>query len=565
MAGFRDILGLNFSWDASAALLREGRVLAAAAEERFDRVKHSGAFPHRAIDYCLGEAGTDLDGLDAVAFFWNPAHEMPGPDTASSRWRDHREYLWNVPQNLMGRVRDTRFDATEQVFHRDGAPPLRFFYVTHHRAHAASAFYPSPFKRAAVYVADGYGERASSTFAAGEGARLSFLAETRFPHSLGAFYAAFTEYLGFKPNAGEGKLMGLAPYGYAELYKPIREMLALLPDGGLELELSMFDFHRPGAPARYSPKLTALLGPPRAPEAPIDDRHKAIAASVQTVLEEALIHQTRALRGRTRLSNLCLAGGVALNCAAMGRILRESGFKRIFVQPAAGDSGAALGAALYVHHQLGGAEARERQRTDFHGPSYGADEVREAIARAGYAYTRPNDVARETARLLAEGKFLGWFQGRMEYGPRALGARSILADPRNAGARGRLNAEVKRREDFRPFAPAVLEERWRDFFDGPEASPFMSWTCRARSTDLPAVTHVDGSARVQTVSAERHPLFHRMIAAFGGMTSVPAVLNTSFNGRGEPIVRTPEDALRTFAATGLDALAIGPYLVEKPR
>jgi carbamoyltransferase len=568
-----DVLGISYSPDAAAAFVRDGEVLAAVTDERFTGKKHSRDFPTDSIRYCLQHAGTDLAALDAVAFFWNPGVHLESFDVRrSSGVRHHTEYLASVPNYLLSLYPrgwdELAVEHVEQRFHLKGAArPLRIVYVGHHQAHAASAFFPSPFEEAAVLTVDGYGERTSLLLGAGQGERLQVLRQTEFPDSLGAFYAAITQYLGFRANCDEGQVMGLAAHGEPRFYEAFRELVPLRPEGAFEVVLSHFAFHQQ-RPRRYSRRFVERFGGERRAGDPIDDRHRDIAASAQKLLEETLVHVARHLRRSTGLRRLCMAGGVALNCVANSRVIAEGGFDDAFLQPAAGDNGAALGAALYLQHQLEGRGPRRPMETDYLGPAFGDEQIERELREDLVPFVACPDIAAAAAELLAQGQVVGWFQGRMEFGPRALGNRSILADPRRAEVKQRLDGQIKRREAFRPYAPAVLAERHAEFVDGPGDSPFMlkSFSVRPEKRALvPAIVHVAGSARVQTVDSSRNPLLHRLISEFERRTGVPLLLNTSFNGRGETIVCTVKDALRCFFSTGLDALAIGHCLVRKPR
>jgi carbamoyltransferase len=566
-----NVLGITHGIDSAAALTRGGEIAAAVTDERYTGRKHSRDFPARSIDFCLRQAGVTLPELDAVAFFWNPGVHLESFDPRRSQVRHHGELLASLPNHLIAmyprRWQDLRVAHVEQRFLLEGVErPLALHYVSHHVAHAASCFFPSEFEEAAILTVDGYGERTSAFLGRGRGSRIERLREIEFPHSLGAFYAAMTQYLGFLPNCDEGKLMGLAAHGEPRYAKPLREIVRITPDGGLEVDLSYFAYHQE-RPRRYARKLLDLLGADRRPDDPIEDRHKDVAASAQLVLEEVLVSMARRLRSETGLSRLVLAGGVALNCVANTRVIEEGGFDDAFIQPAAGDNGAALGAALYVTHQLGDVPRSGGPYTDFLGPCFAEGEIEGELRDAGLRYERSPDVASACAERLAHGEILGWFQGRMEFGPRALGGRSILADPRDPGVKQRLDATIKRREAFRPYAPAVLEEAHSRFFSGPGTSPFMLKSYQVRPdarAAIPAVVHVDGSARVQTVDEGRNPLLYDLIRRFEERTRVPVVLNTSFNGRGETMVATVRDALRCFFTTGLDSLALGPFLLSKP-
>jgi len=581
-----DVLGISFGIDTSAALVRDGRTVAAALEERFSRIKHDRAWPSAAIEYCLREGGTSLMDVDAVAFFWNPALQLDFPHGGRSRtYRHHGDYLHMAPSWLLGALRGplggVRSGVMTQTVELEGRKPLVIHYVTHHRCHAAAAFYPSPFEEAAVLTVDGYGERAATTLGAyrrdGESWRYESMAELHFPQSLGAVYAAVTGWLGFRPNNGEGKVMGLAPYGDDRYLGRFREILGLDDrvgggDGAGETTYSIdpsWFAYTLDTPDRVSARFVAEFGPPRG-RGELTDAHHAVAHGLQAATEEALLRLARQLHARTGLDDLVMAGGVAMNSAANGRIARDGPFGRVWVQPSAGDGGTAVGAALAVWHELAGGTARHGWASDRFGPAFSDEDCRDALRRGGWSWEEPDDVADDTAAALADGELVGWFQGRAELGMRSLGGRTILADPRRAENKDVLNARVKFREPFRPFAPSVLEEAAADWFELPDGGsvPFMQKVHPVRPErrgQLGAVTHVDGSARLQTVSASSDPLYHRLIAAFGERTGVPVVLNTSFNVRGEPMVGTPDDAIRCWASTGLDRLVLGPCVLTKPR
>lgn len=559
------VLGINFSNDAAASIVSNGRPLMAVQEERFRRVKHYSGFPSSAIEACLKEAQVRFEQLDAIAFFWNPAiHARMHNWRQSSVPRHHMEFLFDVPNHILPQTGDVP-EVLEQTFHFGGGKRLRIFYVTHHLAHAAAALFSSPHKEAAILTADGYGERDSTVIWRGRGTTFERLWTQEFPHSLGAYYAAFTQYLGFKPNSGEGKLMGLASYGQPVYADECRKMLRLTPDG-FELDLSYFHFYLE-RPRRYSPKLVEVLGPPREPEGPIEKRHKDIAASAQLVLEEAILHLAGLARKLTGEQTLCCSGGVALNCLANGRLIRSGLFQDYFFQPASSDAGSSLGAALYVTHCILGLPRGEPEMfLDYLGPSHTEEEVRQTLDRGGIRYFTPDDPYGLAGKLLGRGLIGSVFHGKAEFGPRALGNRSTLADPRPAEMKDRLNAKVKFREPFRPFAPTVKIEKAAEYFDGCTFSPFMLRVHPTRPERLPeagAVTHVDGGARVQTLSREQNPLYYHLIESFETETGTPLVLNTSFNIRGEPIVNSPADAVKCYLTTGMDFLVIGNHLLIK--
>jgi len=586
------ILGISaFYHDSAAALVVDGRVVAAAQEERFTRRKHDAGFPRHAVDYCLRSAGMDAGRLDHVVFYEKPLLKFE---------RLLETYLAVAPAGLRSFLKAAPIWLHEKlqlsrVMNEglDGKYRRPFVFVDHHEAHAASAFFPSPFDEAALLTVDGVGEWATATYGTGRGNRIELLQEMRFPHSLGLLYSAFTYFCGFKVNSGEYKLMGLAPYGaprYADLI--LRHLVDLRPDGSFRMDMGYFNYCA-GLTMTSSRFERLFGGPPRRPEAPLTRRELDLAASVQQVAEEIILRMARHVHRETGLRNLCMAGGVALNCVANGRLLREGPFERLWVQPAAGDSGGALGAALFTWHQL-----LERPRTpgrpdtqhgSLLGPAYTDSEIAAVLAAQGAVSRVAADdgaLCEETAALIAEGKVVGWFQGRMEFGPRALGNRSILGDARNPDMQSAMNLKIKFRESFRPFAPVVPAEKAEGYFELPRGvdSPYMLMTapvCRERRrpadastgggiervregrSDIPAVTHVDYSARIQTVDSDRNPLFHRLLCAFERQTGCAVMINTSFNVRSEPIVCTPSDAYRCFMATGMDVLVIGRHLLLK--
>ena len=581
------VLGLSCWYhDSAAALVVDGRIVAAAQEERFTRRKHDARFPEHAAAYCLADAGLTAADLDLVAFYDKPLLTFE---------RLLETYLGYAPRGLapflqaMPRWLKQKLwvgDAVERHLGYTG----RLAFPEHHESHAASAFYPSPFRRAAFLTVDGVGEWATTTYGHGDGSALQIHASLDFPHSLGLLYSAFTTFCGFKANSGEYKLMGLAPYGEPRYVQTILdELIDLKPDGSYRLHPDAFTFQH--AMRMTGSRFEQLFGgPARGLEAPLTQREMDLARSVQVVVEEAVLRMARHVHQETGERALCLAGGVALNCVANGRLLREGPFGELWVQPAAGDAGGALGAALTAYHQLLGGprtvQPEDAMQGGFLGPAYSDEECEQALVAAGLPVRRlPDpDLPGHVAELLAGGAAVGWFQGRAEFGPRALGHRSILADPRGADVQRRVNLKVKFRESFRPFAPSVLAEHADTLFEmesaqgEPAESPYMLLVAPVRGAEIggegmdrlhrvqsavPAVTHVDGSARVQTVTAGRSPLYHALLQAFYARTGCPALVNTSFNVRGEPIVGTPADAVRSFLATHLDALVLGPFVVEK--
>jgi carbamoyltransferase len=559
------ILGINHSNDAAAALVVDGRVIAASQEERFSRIKHDQAFPDKAIDFCLKTQGLKLIDLDALAFFWNPGiHAESPPRRLVSSVRHHLEYLYGVPAHLLSRLGEG-VSSVDQIVHLASGRKLAIHYITHHLCHAAAAFFTSPFTDAAILTADGYGEHQSTTLYRGKGASIELVAEIDFPHSIGSFYAALTDYLGFRANSGEGKVMGLASYGSDSDYVAKMRKLVSFTERGFELDLSYFEYFLE-RPHRYSKKLVDLLGPPRVPESAVEKRHEDIAFALQTVTEEAMLHLARMARKLTGATNLCVAGGVALNCVANGRLQRETDFEKFFFYPAAGDTGTSVGAALVVEHILNQGKRSMEVASEYLGQDFTPAEVRAVLDRGQLRYHTLSAPELTAARMIADGRIVAWFQGRAEFGPRALGNRSILADPRRKDMKDLLNATVKFREPFRPYAPSVLEESCDKYFVSPVPSPYMlrAYPTRPEMIDvLPAITHVDGTARVQTVNEKQNPRYYRLIKEFGRITGVDCVLNTSFNIRGEPIINTVDEAIKCLMTTGLDALFVEDYLVVK--
>ena len=558
-----NILGINcFAHDTAAALLQDGRPAAFVEEERFNREKHTKAFPDRAVEFCLREAGIGIRDVDMVAF----AHKA-GLDFR----RGMGDLLRRLPRSAKAVAAQSYVDFNlvrkQQAFVRRWGYRGRVVNVGHHDAHAASAFYASGFDDAAVLTLDRGGDWLSTTLAHGQGPRLTPIAEVCNPDSLGEVYTTLTWYLGFHPNADEGKVMGLAPYGRDRYVGELRDLVQLTPDGLFRVNLAWFGYHQNPDPKHWlSERFLQKYGPPRVAESELTEHHEDLAFALQAVTEEAGLHIVRALHERTGSRNLALAGGVALNSVMNARLLHETPFEHIFIQPAAGDAGNALGAALYAWHQVLGNPRAWRMDHAFYGPEREESEMKQALATRGLPFREVADPADEAARLLADSKIVGWFQGKAEVGPRALGARSILADPRKAEMKDVVNAQVKHRERFRPFAPAVLDEHGAEYFDGYYPNPFMLLVLPVRADKrdvIPAVTHVDGTGRMQTVTREGNPAFHAVIDAFRARTNVPVVLNTSYNLRGEPIVNTPDEAVEDYLKTGMDALVLGRYLLEK--
>jgi carbamoyltransferase len=590
------VLGISaFYHDSAAALVEDGKIIAAAQEERFTRKKHDSEFPRNAIRYCLAEGGVKLSDVDLVVFYDKPFLKFE---------RLLETYVAFAPQGFQSFKTAIPVWLREKLFQKDLLRQAlqridadfdwkRLLFTEHHQSHAASAFYPSPFKEAAVLTMDGVGEWATTSCGIGRGHQLDILKEIHFPHSLGLLYSAFTYYTGFKVNSGEYKVMGLAPYGEPKYAKLILERLVdLKDDGTFRLNLDYFDYCT--GLRMTNAKFDELFGgPARSADQLLTQREMDLAASVQAVIEEAVLRLTRSLAKETGQRNLCLAGGVALNCVANGKILRDGHFDNIWIQPAAGDAGGALGAALCGYHHFRG-KARHLNGTidgmngAYLGPSFAQDEIEQRLYAAGASFDVVSEaqIIESSATALAEGNALGWFQGRMEFGPRALGARSILGDPRSPTMQSTLNLRVKYRESFRPFAPSVLREDVADWFELDADSPYMLLVAnvvderRRKMTDaeqalfgieklnvprsdIPAVTHVDYSARIQTVHEETNPRYHALLKSFKAKTSCPVIINTSFNVRGEPIVHTPEDAFRCFMGSEIERLAVGNCFLRK--
>ena len=593
------ILGISCLYhDSAAALCVDGNIIAAAQEERFSRIKGDAGFPTQAIDFCLKHADIDSHELDAVVYYDNPVLTF-------DRWVHNNASLGEESYGIIGLTFEELFSSklwiqklTENhlgMFCKTG----KLLVTRHHVAHAASAFYPSPFENAAIITADGVGEWATTTIGVGNGNNIELIKQINFPHSLGLLYSAFTVFCGFKVNSGEYKLMGLAPYGkpiYANVIK--RELIEIKPDGSYRLNMEYFSFNK--GPIMVNSRFAEIFGgSARIPEAEITRREMDLAASIQQVTEEIMILLAKTASKLTGAENLVMAGGVALNCVANSKILRKNIFKDIWVQPAAGDAGGALGAALYAHYGHFGAEravtTKDTQKGSLLGPEFSAAEIKSYLDSVGAKYLEmPNktELYRKVARVVADGKIVGYFTGRMEFGPRALGARSILGDPRNPDMQERLNVKIKFRESFRPFAPAVLAEKASEYFEIEMESPYMLFVANVKDehrlsfsiedynssdsmsldmlpivkivrSDIPAVTHVDFSARLQTVNKEDNPDFHSLITEFYKLTGCPVIVNTSFNVRGEPIVCTPKDAYNCFMHTNMDVLIIENFFLEK--
>jgi carbamoyltransferase len=593
------ILGISaYYHDSAASLVRDGEIVAAAQEERFTRKKHDAAFPVNAVRYCLSEGGVSLSDVRYIVFYEKPLLKFD---------RLLETYLSFAPKGLRSFLMAMPVWLKEKLFLKDllqkalcavssesrKKTPPEILFGEHHESHAASAFYPSPYSSAVVLCLDGVGEWTTTSAWHGKGNNLTPLWEIPFPHSVGLLYSAFTYHTGFKVNSGEYKVMGLAPYGEPKYVKAIYDhLIDVKPDGTFRLNMEYFDYCT-GLAMTNERFGKVFGGPPRKPESPLTQREMDLARSVQDVTEDVMMRLAKTLHRETGEKNLCMAGGVALNCVSNGRVLREGPFDSIWIQPAAGDAGGALGAALAAWHQIEGKPrnadgVQDSMRGSFLGPSYGDTEIEQFLHQKGIPYSRLSDdeFFDHVADDLAAGKVIGWFQGRMEFGPRALGARSIIGDARNSKMQATMNLKIKFRESFRPFAPSVLKERVSDYFEMNTDSPYMllvaplqmhrriPMTAKDQArwgidllnvprSDIPAVTHIDYSGRIQTVHAETNPRYHRLLKAFEAKTGYGVIVNTSFNVRGEPIVCSPEDAYRCFMRTEMDVLVLENYVINK--
>lgn len=558
------ILGIScFYHDAAAAIVRDGKLVAAAQEERFTRKKHDQEFPKNAVEFCLKQAGVEAEELDYVVFYDKPFVKFD---------RILQTYIATWPKGLLSFLKAMPVWIKEKIWtpqtirnemDYDG----EILFAEHHMSHAASAFLVSPFEEAAILTTDGVGEWDTTTYGRGSGTDIRLLKSIGFPHSLGLFYSAFTYYLGFKVNSAEYKVMGLAPYGEPRFYDLImNNLLSVGDDGSFNLNMRYFTYEY--GLTMTGRKFSSLFGQPvREPESELTQFHKDVAASLQKVTDTVVVGMARHIEKETGMKNLCMAGGVALNCVSNAKILEETSFHDVFVQPAAGDAGGALGAAYYVYNTILGNPRVYRMNDVFLGPEYMDEEIESFLNKRNVKFSRlgRKELLEETARLISEQKVIGWFQGKMEFGPRALGNRSIIADARNPKNQSVVNLKIKFRESFRPFAPAVLEDRMPEYFEFDRPAPFMLFVANVRREKrvIPAVTHLDGSARLQTVSREQNALFYDLISEFDRLTGCPVIINTSFNVRGEPIVCTPQDAWRCFMRTEMDCLVMGSFIIDK--
>ncbi len=584
-----NILGISaFYHDSAACLVQDGRITAAAQEERFSRKKHDARFPKLSVDFCLKQAGLKAADIDYVAFYEKPFVKFE---------RLMESYLAYAPFGFPSFIKAIPVWIKQKLWMKsliqdELGSEIPILFTEHHESHAASAYFASPFDEAAVITADGVGEWATASYGVGKGNKLELLSEIRFPHSLGLLYSAFTYYCGFKVNSGEYKLMGLAPYGepkYAGLI--LKELIDVKEDGSFHLNMKYFAY--PAGLKMINSNFEKLFGEPaRKAESKLTQKHMDLAKSIQVVTEEIMLKMARHVHRVTGMKNLCLAGGVALNCVANGKILRDGPFENIWIQPAAGDAGGSLGAALHIWFDYldnkRSANGKDMMGGSYFGPSFSDAEIEKMLQEKGAKYTKvsENELTEKVAEYIAQDKVIGWFQGKMEFGPRALGNRSILGDARSPKMQETMNLKIKFRESFRPFAPSVLREKVSEYFELNADSPYMLLVAPVRKelrkpmsaeqeklfgleklnllrSSIPAVTHVDYSARVQTVSRENNPLFHKLIETFDRKNNSPVIINTSFNVRGEPVVCTPEQAFTCFMRTDMDYLAVGPFLLDK--
>lgn len=557
------ILGINYFFhDTSACIVKDGELLFAIEEERLSRQKHTWDFPSRAIARCFAETGIQPQHIDHIAVSIRPTKD----------WQRKVWYAIQLGRKALPFIKHEFWHAfnKQRSFQRwllqtFGTRPPQVHMVDHHLAHILGSYYVSPYQDAALLSMDGSGEWSTTWLGSIIDGKVHCISESFFPHSLGSFYEAATEFCGFKPNYDEGKTMGLAPFGTPESFYPsMRNLVHITNTGEVRIDLHYFAYQNAGL-TRVGEKYLATFGKPRTGKL-IEQHHEDVAAAAQETLEEAVLHMCRILEKTAQTEYLVISGGVALNSVMNGRILRETRFKDLYVMPAAGDNGTSIGAAFYVFNQLLGNKQRYLHNNPYLGTEYSNEDIEKILIECKLPYSRSQDICNETASLLHQNKIVGWFQGKMEIGPRALGNRSILADPTNPGMKDKINAEVKHREAYRPFAPSAIVEESKTYFDIEVETPFMLKVCQVRKqyqARLPAITHVDGSARLQTVNREINPRYHRLISEFGKLSGIPVVLNTSFNIMGEPIVESPIQAIRCFYSTGLDVLAIGDFIVTK--
>ena len=564
------VLGINNMHDASAAIVIDGKVIAAAEEERFTRIKHQIGFPANAVRYCLEEAGVTVSDVDAVGVSWKPWV------LGTRFYNAFKTFLFSTSAfkakakrgiGQMGNEWRELFTFRRLIESHFGKGRFKLHYIDHHLSHAVSAYYVSPYKRSAILTLDGAGEANTSVFWDGEENNIIQLKSIKLPHSIGQFYASITGFLGFKPQSDEYKVMGMASYGEPEFVSVFKDKaVRIYDDGTFRLNSGFIDYHlaRQGL---FLDETIRVLGKNRLPDEEITQRHMNIARSTQVVTEEIILRMVNYLHRRTNVDNLCMAGGVAFNCVANGRLFDNTPFRNVFIQPAAGDAGTAIGAALYIYHKYTREPRSYQMKSAYLGPSYTNQKCMDVLHKFGLSYREltKEDLCSRIAKLLSEGKLVCWFQGRMEWGPRALGNRSLLADPRRSEMKDIINLKVKQREAFRPFAPSVLEEKSNDYFGNPIPSPFMLFAFKVNSEkikEIPAVVHVDGTARPQTVSKDINPIYWSLIKEFEKLTNVPVLLNTSFNVQ-EPVVCTPEDAVKCFLRTKVDYLVLNNLLIQQ--
>ncbi len=569
------VLGVSHTIHGSAACLAgESGITGAVVEERFNRRKYSADFPLAAMRYSLREGGMEIEDVEGFAYSMTASNFLAQVSKPQSeQLRFYPEAYYGFPNHVLPQVGAEWADCVEQSFRLPGGKKVRFYYVDHHLSHAAEAFYLSPYKEAAILTVDGRGDGVSAMFSVGREGKITPLKRVPFPHSIGQVYATFTEFLGFKPSQDEFKVMGLAGYGKAErLYDRVRALVKLFDDGMFEIDLPYFSYFVPG-PAKFNRKFIDTFGQPRNPSGPITQNHMDLAAAIQAVFEETLLHMATALHRMTGLSTLCYGGGVALNSLGNGRLLTETPFKNLWISSSPNDSGACRGAAAYTYASILGRPFQGQCRHDYLGPAWENAEIEKFLGECGLKYETLTDPAQTAASEIAAGKIVGWFQGRMEFGPRALGNRSILADPRRAEMKKEINQRIKFREWFRPFAPSVIAEEAATYFEVTEALlhvggplDFMTYVCPVKESKrdlLPAVTHVDGTARLQIVHQETNPTYYRLLRAFEALSGIPVVLNTSFNLNNEPMVCSPADAVKSFYMCGLDSLFLNHFLLRK--
>lgn len=587
------ILGIScYYHDSAAVLIDDGKIIAAAEEERFSRIKHDSEFPKAAVKFCLSQGHIKSKEIDYVVFYEKPfvKFERILKQTLITYPYSNRFFVESMRKWLPAKLW-----VKQQIAEVVKIDPSKIYFSDHHISHAASAFYPSPFNKAAILTIDGVGEWSVASYGSGKDNKIDITHEMRFPHSLGLLYSVFTAFIGFKVNSGEYKVMGMAPYGKPRYENNVKKLIKIYPDGSIKLDMDYFTFHK-SPTTSFSNKFIKLFGKPRTPEELFytrktgypkfwgekpknyksklseNQKYADIAASIQKVTEEIVLKMVIHLHKKTGTTNLCMAGGVALNSVANGKILNQTPFKHLWIQPAAGDSGGALGAALYFYHQILGNKKRYSQEHSFYGKSYSKTQIKRFLDSKNIKYKAYRDdkkIIKDIARALTQKKVVAWYEGRFEWGPRALGHRSILADPRDAGMKDIVNSKIKFREPYRPFAPAVLENDAKNYFeiDEPSSGPakFMIVvipTVKGKDKIVPAVSHL-GTSRIQTVDMKYHPRYYQLIKEFGRLTGVPVIMNTSFNLRGKPIVNTPENALNTFIKSGIDILVMESFVITK--